>query len=76
MEEIHDLQRLVVSDVNQRSAVNGQWLVFLSLVYCLLVNSSVTNIQNPAAFVKYFGRFSGVVKEENYQLLGEKKLCE
>ena len=34
----------------------------------------VTNIQNPAAFVKCFGRFSGVVKEENYQLLGEKKL--
>jgi hypothetical protein len=58
---------------------NLKRLVFLFLVdslTCQLVNCSVTNIQNPAAFVKGFERFSRVVKEENYQLLGEKKLCE
>ena len=32
MEEIHDLQRLVVSDKWRLSAVSGQWLVFLFLV--------------------------------------------
>ena len=49
-------------------------LVPCILFTCQLVNCSVTNIQNPAAFVKCFGRFSGVVKEENYQLLGVKKV--
>ena len=44
------------------------------LVSCLLVNYSVTNIQNSEAFVKCFGAFSWVVKEEKLSLLKEKKL--
>ena len=49
---------MLFSGVNQRSAVNGQWLVFLFLVDSLSCRASVTNIQNSEAFVKGFGAFS------------------
>ena len=65
---------MLFSGVNQRSAVDGQWLVFLFLVDSLTCRASVTNIQNSEAFVKCFGAFSWVVKEEKLPLLKEKKL--
>ena len=49
-------------------------LVSCILFTCQLVNYPVTNIQNSEAFVKCFGAFSWVVKEEKLPLLKEKKL--